>query len=141
MFSIHVETVDNVAVIQCEGSMVHSEAAFLLRDAITSQRHARVVVVELSEVHITGGGALGMFVYVQRWALDHDIKLKLFNPSNTLRDRLERASMSTFDIASADEIIALLDRAEEARKGQRRSRHTQPLPLPQPLGKSEYHLS
>jgi anti-anti-sigma regulatory factor len=120
--------------------MVRSEAAFLLRDTIMSQRHARVVVVELSEVHVTGGGALGMLVYVQRWALDHGIKLKLFNPSSTLRDRLERASMSAFDIASADEIIALLDRAEEARKGQRRSRRTQPLRLPQPLGGSEYHL-
>jgi anti-anti-sigma regulatory factor len=140
MFSIHVETVDDVAVIQCEGRMVRSEAAFLFRDAIMSQRHARVVVVELSEVHITGGGALGMLVYLQRWALDHDIKLRLFNPPNTLRDRLERASMSTFDIASADEIIDLLDRAEEARKGQRRSPHTQPLRPPQPWGGSEYHL-
>jgi anti-anti-sigma regulatory factor len=140
MFSIHVETVDDLAVIQCEGRLARSEAAFLLRDTIMSQRHARVVVVELSEVHITAGGALGMLVYLQRWALDHDIKLKLFNPSNTLRDRLERASMSPFDIASADEIIALLDRAEEVWKGQRRSRHTQPLRPPQPLGASEYHL-
>jgi anti-anti-sigma regulatory factor len=140
MFSVHVETVDDVAVIQCEGRMVRSEGAFLLRDAIMSQRRARVVVVELSEVHTTGGGALGMLVYLQRWALDQGIKLKLFNPSNTLRDSLERASMSAFDIASADEIIALLGRAEDARQGQKRSRHTQPLRPPQPLGGSEYDL-
>jgi anti-anti-sigma regulatory factor len=140
MFSVHVETVDDVAVIQCEGRMVRSEDAFLLRDAIMSRRRARVVVVELSEVHTTGGGAVGMLVYLQRWALDHGIRLKLFNPSNTLRDRLERASMSAFDIASADEIIALLGRAEDARQGQRRSRHTQPLRPPQPLGGSEYDL-
>lgn len=140
MFSVHVETVDDVAVIQCEGRMVRSEAAFLLRDAIISRRRARVVVVELSEVHTTGGGAVGMLVYLQRWALDHGIKLKLFDPSNTLRDGLERASMSVFDIASADEIIALLGHAEDARQGQRRSRHTQPLRPPQPLGGSEYDL-
>ena len=37
MFSIHIETVGDMAVVQCEGRLVQSEAAFRLRNAILSQ--------------------------------------------------------------------------------------------------------
>jgi anti-anti-sigma regulatory factor len=111
MFNISIEIVGDVAVVQCEGRMVHSEAAFRLRDAILSQRNSRVVVVDLSEVGEIEGGGLGMLAYLQRWAHDHNIKLKLFNPSSMVHERLERAWMPTLDIASTDEIISLLDNA------------------------------
>ncbi|HST11721.1 MAG TPA: STAS domain-containing protein, partial [Terriglobales bacterium] len=87
MFSTHVEVIGDVAVVQCEGRIVHSEAAYRLRDTILSQRSARVVVVELSEVDTIEGGGLGMLAFLQRWAHDHNIKLKLFNPSSSVQDR------------------------------------------------------
>jgi anti-anti-sigma regulatory factor len=115
MFKINIEIVGDVAVVQCEGRMVHSEAAFGLRDAILSQRNSRVVVVDLSEVDEIEGGGLGMLAYLQRWAHDHDIKLKLFNPSSMVHERLERAWMPTLDIATTDEVIFLLDSAQTER--------------------------
>lgn len=111
MFKVHFEVVGDVSVIQCEGRMVHSESAFRLRDAVLSQRNSRVVVVELSEVHSIEGGGIGMLAYLQRWAHDHDIKLKLFNPSNAVQDKLEHTWMPSLEVASTDEVIALLDRA------------------------------
>jgi anti-anti-sigma regulatory factor len=119
VFDICIENVGDVAVVQCAGRIVRSEAAFRLRDAIMSQRNARVVVVDLSEVQAIEGGGLGMLGYLQRWANDHDIKMKLFNPSGAVQDRLEHVWMSALDIATTDEMIALLDRSEKANAGTR----------------------
>jgi anti-anti-sigma factor len=115
MFDIHLENVGDVAVVQCEGRIVQSDAAYRLRDVIRSQRHCRVVLVDLSEVEAIEGGGLGMLAYLQRWAGEHNIKLKLFNPSTMVHDRLERTYMPHLEMATTDEMIALLDRAEGAR--------------------------
>ena len=112
MFDIHVESVGDIAVVQCEGRLVQSDAAYRLRDTILSQRNSRVVVVDLSEVRAIEGGGLGMLAFLQRWAHDHSIKLKLFNPSGMVQDRLDHTWMPSLDVASADEVIALLDRAD-----------------------------
>ena len=112
MFSVCTEVIGDVAVVQCEGRLVHSEAAFQLRDAVMALRNSRVIAVDLSGVGAIEGGSLGMLAYLERWAHDHDIKLKLFNPRHSVSESLDRAWMPTLEIASADEIIALLDGAE-----------------------------
>src|ERR1700680_2306421 len=40
-----------------------SDAAFKLRDAVTSQTDARVVVLDLTEMETIGGGVIGMLVF------------------------------------------------------------------------------
>jgi anti-anti-sigma regulatory factor len=108
MLSIHIENIADIAIVECEGRIVRSEAAFKLREAVTSQRDARIVVLDLSEVRAIEGGGLGMLWFLLRWAHEHDIRLKLFNPTNSVRDRLERAnSMLQVDIALADSRYAL----------------------------------
>jgi hypothetical protein len=37
MFDIHNDKVGTMAVVECEGSLVGSDATFKLRDAVTSQ--------------------------------------------------------------------------------------------------------
>lgn len=113
MFNIHVEVIGDIAVVQCEGRIVHSEAAYRLRDVILSQGNARVVVVELSEVDSIEGGGLGMLAFLQRWAHDHHVKLKFFNPSGSVQERLEHTWMPSLDVATTDEVIALLNGAEQ----------------------------
>ena len=113
MLSIHTEHVADAAVVECEGRIVHSEAVFKLRDAVLAQTAARIVVLDLSEVDVIGGGGLGMLAFLQRWAYAHNIRLKLFNP-RSVRDRLEYAgSIPAFEIATVDEMIALLARADD----------------------------
>jgi hypothetical protein len=50
MLSIHIENIGDIAIFECEGRIVRSEGAFKLREAVTSQRAARIVVLDLSEV-------------------------------------------------------------------------------------------
>src|ERR1700756_302778 len=107
MLSVHIENIGEMAIIECEGKLVQTEAA--LRKAVQVQRHARIIVLDLSEVYAIEGGGLGMLVFLQRWAQYHDIRLKLFNPRQSVRDGLERANpVPPFDIATLDEIMAIL---------------------------------
>ena len=113
MLKVHIDNIGDLAIVECEGRIVQSDAAFKLREAVTSQRDARTVVLELSEVSAVEGGGLGMLVFLQRWAHDHDIRLKLFNPSKFVRERLKKtSSMSEFEFPTLDEMMALLAQAD-----------------------------
>jgi len=109
MLSVHTENIGEMAIIECEGRIVRSEAALKLRQAVHSQSHVRIIVLDLSEVSAIEGGGLGMLMFLQRWAQDHDIRLKLFNPCQSVRDKLEHAdSKRPFDIATLEEMMAIL---------------------------------
>lgn len=107
--NVNVEHIGELAVVECEGSIVQSEAAVKLREAVTSQTDARIVVIELSDVRAIEGGGLGMLVFLQRWARDHNIRFLLFNPSKSVRNRLKRAqSIARIYIATLEEMMALV---------------------------------
>ena len=109
MLSIHVERIGDIAIIECKGRIVRSEAAFKLRDAFTSQRDAQTIVLDVSKVEAIEGGGLGMLCFLQLWARDHNVRLKLVNPSSSLRDKLARAnSVLRFDVAALEEMITLV---------------------------------
>jgi len=113
MFKIHIDEVGDTVIVECEGRLVRSDAAFALRNAVTAQSDARIIVVDLTGVTAIEGGGLGMLVFLQGWARDRDLKLKLFNPSRSVLERIERASsLQSFELASLDELMALIARAE-----------------------------
>src|SRR5712691_8188668 len=70
MLSVHVDNVQDVAVVQCEGRIVHSDAAYTLRNAVTLQTDALAVVLDLSGVEALEGGGLSMLVFLRQWARD-----------------------------------------------------------------------
>jgi anti-anti-sigma regulatory factor len=113
MLSVRIDTIGEMAVVECEGRIEQIDDAFILRDAVTAQRDARTIVLDLSEVTAIEGGSLGMLVFLKRWAQDYDIRFKLFNPSKFVRNRLTKASpISEFDIPSLDEMMVLLARSD-----------------------------
>jgi anti-anti-sigma regulatory factor len=113
MLRLNINNIGDLAIVECEGRIVQSEAAFKLRDAVTLQSDARTVVLELTEVPAIEGGGLGMLIYLQRWARDHGIRFKLFNPTKSVRERLKMvSSLSEFDIPTIDEMMALLGNAD-----------------------------
>ena len=113
MLKLNIDNIGDLAIVECEGRLVRSESAFKLRDAVTSQSDARTVVIELAEVRAIEGGGLGMLVFLQRWARDQDIRLKLFNPSKSVRERLKLVGpLAEFDIPTLDEMMALLGHAD-----------------------------
>jgi anti-anti-sigma regulatory factor len=109
MPGLHIDKVGEMAVIECAGRFVRTESALKLRDAVTSQTDARVVVLDLTEVHAMGGGGLGMLMLLQKWAHDHDIRFKLFNPSRSVRDKLKHVG---FEIASLEQMMAPMSRID-----------------------------
>jgi anti-anti-sigma regulatory factor len=112
MLNVHIDNVGEMALIECEGRIVRSEAALKLREAVSSQQNARIIVLDLSEVSAIEGGGLGMLLFLQQWAHQRDIRLKLFNPRTPVWDRLEQLNtMQEFDIATRDEMMALLTHA------------------------------
>ena len=114
MTDIHVDKVGEMAVVECEGRFVRSDEAFKLRDAVHGERDSHVIVLDLTEMQAIGGGGIGVMVFLQRWCRDHDIRFKLFNPSRSVQQRLENTNaMSEFDIASLDEMMALLGQADQ----------------------------
>lgn len=109
MLTVHVEDIGEIAVVECEGRIGGSDAALKLHDAVTSQRDARIIVLDLSETPVLENEGLSLLVFLQRWANEQGIRLKLFNPRQSIRNMLEGvSSMSEFDIATLDEIMALL---------------------------------
>jgi anti-anti-sigma regulatory factor len=109
VLNVTVDNIGELAVVECEGRIVQSDSAYKLREAVTSLTDARIVVLELSEVSALGGGGLGMLVFLQRWAWEHNIRFLLFNPSESVQNALKRArSIAEFYIPSFEEMMALL---------------------------------
>src|SRR5580704_16111024 len=109
MPSVHIDNIGEMAIVECAGRFVRNEAAFQLRDAVTSQADARVVVLDLTEMHAIGGGGLGVLVLLQRWAQEHEIRLKLFNPSELVREKVKHVD---FEIATLEQMMSLLGRVD-----------------------------
>ena len=109
MLSIDIDNIGDLAIVECKGKIALSGATCKLQEAVTSQRQASVVVLDLSGVYAIEDGGLSMLSLLQRWAQEHDVRLKLFNPVNYVRFSLQRANpMQKFDIVRLDEVMALL---------------------------------
>ena len=109
MLNLTVEKIGKVAVLHCEGRIVRSDAAFRLLDAVTQQRRASVVLLDLSGVKALEGGGLGMLLFLQMWTRAHGIQFKVFDPPTGIRQSLERiSSAAAVEIAGTVEVLSLL---------------------------------
>jgi len=114
MLTIHVENLlGDLAVVECRGRIVHSESVFELRDAVLAQASCGIILLDLSEVEAIGGGGLGMLVFLECWARDHDIQFQLSNPSRAVVEGLvNNRSILNFEIATFQEIMGILADAD-----------------------------
>jgi anti-anti-sigma regulatory factor len=109
MLTIHVENLNDLAVVECKGRIVTSDAVFKLRDVVRAQVNARIIALDLSEVKAIGGGGLGMLAFLERWARDNNIQFKLFSPSRAVLEGLvHNHSILDFEIASFHEMMSIL---------------------------------
>jgi anti-anti-sigma factor len=109
MLDLHVENTNDLAVIEYKGRIFHSDAVFKLRDTVQAQATARIIVLDLSGVEAIGGAGLGMLAFLERWARQHEIQLKLFSPSRPVLEGLvHNRSILNFEIASFHEMMRIL---------------------------------
>lgn len=112
MLAIRVESLPEVAVVECKGRIVNSNAVFKLRDFVMA-RTDPTVVIDLSEVKAIGGGGLGMLAFLHYWARTHNVHLKLFSPSHeVLKGLAQSGLMGNFEIASFHEMMDMLSPSE-----------------------------
>jgi anti-anti-sigma regulatory factor len=113
MLAINVENLPEVAVVECKGRIVHSDSVFKLRDFVMA-RTDPTVVLDLSGVKAIGGGGLGMLAFLDRWAREHHVHLKLFSPSKPVVDGLvHNGSIRRFDIASFHEMMDMVGQTDQ----------------------------
>jgi anti-anti-sigma regulatory factor len=109
MLTICDEKMNDLAVVECKGRIVRSDAVFKLRDAVMAQAGARIIALDLSEVSAIGGGGLGMLAFLQHWADERHIQLKLFSPSRSVMEGLcQIRSALDFDVATFHELMGIL---------------------------------
>jgi anti-anti-sigma regulatory factor len=109
MLAIHVEKLNDLAVIECKGRIIRSESVFQLREVVLEQDAALIIALDLSEVEAIGGGGLGMLVFLERWTRDHDIQFKLFSPSRSVVEGLvHNRSILNFEFATFHEMMGIL---------------------------------
>jgi anti-anti-sigma factor len=113
MLAVDVDRSGDVVVLQCRGRMVRGDATYILRDAVTSQRNARIIVLDLSGVEALDGSGLGMLVFLHRWTHDNSVQLKLVNPSPLVREMLERTRLTNvLRVSSVEEALTILETSE-----------------------------
>jgi anti-anti-sigma factor len=106
---IRSEQSGDVAVLQCSGRIVRGEPLHFLKEAVTSLKKPRLVVLDLSDVEMLDGGGLGMLVFLHRWTQNHQGQLKLVNPSSFVRDMLDRTRLAcVFNISSMEDVVDIL---------------------------------
>ena len=112
MLQVITENIGNMAVVECKGRIACDEASEL-RAAVIAQKRTRMLILDFSEVNAIEAPGVGMLASLQYWAQQHDIQFKVFNPSYSVRYRLEQASsMHEIEIASLPEVMGLLMQAE-----------------------------
>jgi anti-anti-sigma factor len=115
MLKLHIERIGDVAVIQCEGRIVQSDATIKLRDTVRQQRDARVIMLDLSDVESLGGSGLGMLLFLERWTSERGIQFKIVDPPDRVRQSLERArSAVAVETAGMVEVLSLLGWYDQA---------------------------
>ena len=113
MLTMGIERIGDMAVVECKGRIVRGDAALKLRAAVMSQQDIRIVLLDLTKVGAIEGGGLGMLWFLQRWAEDHDIRFKLYNPNGSVRERLEHNHAKLrFEIATFEEMVSLVAYAD-----------------------------
>jgi ABC-type transporter Mla MlaB component len=113
MLTLRIEHIGDMAIIECKGRIVRSDATLKLHEAVTALKNVRIVVLDLTQVRALEGGGLGMLWFLQRWTEDHYIHFRLYNPINSVRDELEHNNaMLRFDIVTFEEMVSLVAYAD-----------------------------
>ncbi len=109
MLTIDVEKNSEVAVVHCSGRLVRGVEVCALRNAVVSQKTARIVMLDLSHVEFMDAGGLNTLVSLHHWTGSHGIQLKLTNPSPLVREMLTRTHLNRlFDISSLHDVLTIL---------------------------------
>ena len=103
---IRIDALSDLSVLEGEGEIVSMEDALRLRYAVMSRR-APDIIMDVTEVSAIEEEGLEMLLFLRRWTVAHDIRLRLYNPSSSVRARLQQAGCIS-EITTLNEMVGLV---------------------------------
>ncbi len=108
-----IEQLHDIAVVRCSGRLVRGSTLDDFRSRLEQLEHARILVLDLSELDQIDAGGLGVLLQLRRWSRQHSIQLKLVNPSPFVLRVLEATKLTAvFEISSLEEALCILRAAD-----------------------------
>jgi len=112
MLKITVQKLGDTSVLRCHGRIVAGDAGSILRKAVLSQRHTRMIVIDLARVDRIDAGGLGVLLGLWESARSSAIMFKLMNATKMVEEILELTHLQrVFEFCSMRELFCLLHRA------------------------------
>ncbi len=109
MLEIKVDNLDGFTVVECTGRIVRDDSVFKFRDFVLAQKAEDTILLDLSRVKDIGGAGVGMLAYLDHWAREHNIELKLFSPSKEVRKALlQNGAINNFEIVNIHELQVMI---------------------------------
>lgn len=112
MLQVTVQKLGDASVLRCQGRIVVGDACLRLRNAVLSQRHSRMLVLDLVRVDSIDAGGLGVLLGLRQWARSSSRMLKLMNVTKTVEEILELTHLRHgFEFCTVRDLFCLLHRA------------------------------
>ncbi|HXO35991.1 MAG TPA: STAS domain-containing protein [Candidatus Acidoferrales bacterium] len=109
MLKITVQNLGDTSVVRCDGRIVAGDGGSILRNAVLSQRHSRMLVIDLAQVERIDAAGLGILLGLQESARSRAIMFKLMNATKRVEQILELTHLqSVFEFCSVRELFCLL---------------------------------
>jgi len=103
MLKITVQNLGDTSVLR----IVAGDASSILRNAVLSQRHTRMMVIDLAQVERIDAGGLGVLLGLRESASSRGIMFKLINATKRVEEVLELTHLQrVFEFCSVRELFA-----------------------------------
>ncbi len=113
MLKITVQKLGDTSVLRRHGRIVAGDAGSTLRNAVLSQRHTRMLVLDLARVDRIDAGGLGVLSGLRESTRSNAIMFKLMNATKRVEEILELTHLlRVFEFCSVRELFCLLHRAD-----------------------------
>src|SRR5258708_35662016 len=123
MLNATAQKLGDIPVLRCHGRIVIGDAYCMLRDAVLSQTHTRLLVLALAQADRVDAGGLGILLGLREWAHANAIMLRLMNVTHHVAQVLELTRLDrVFEFCSATD-------ARRSREPWHRCCSTSPIPL------------
>ena len=112
MLKITIQKLGGTSVLRCHGRIGAGDAGSILRSAVLSQRHSRMLVIDLAQVERIDAAGLGVLLGLWESARSSAITFKLMNATKRVEEILELTRLQrVFEFCSVRELFCLLHHA------------------------------